>query len=213
MCQETFRERSSRGNEALAMPSCPEQIRASLPRLVRATGERLRLEANPQGWQRVAGGRSPFALNDHRKSASDGQAPRRGARGRVVMQVVTGETPGRKVPAQFSRTTPMSSGLGSDGSGTPCRGAGLLLRRCPEVAAPQNPRRRPATLWQPFGLTDAECPDSKLPALAQVFHTCGRARTPLRAAGRSQDVPGCSRRAAECAPYLISPLLSPHCLA
>ena len=42
----------------------------------------------------------------------------------------------------------------------PSRGAELLLRRCPEVAAPRNPRRPPATLWQPFGLTDPECPNS-----------------------------------------------------
>jgi hypothetical protein len=28
------------------------------------------------------------------------------------------------------------------------------------VAAPRNPRRPPATLWQPFGLTDPECPNS-----------------------------------------------------
>ena len=34
----------------------------------------------------------------------------------------------------------------------PSRGAGPFLRRCPEVAAPKNPRRPPATIWQPFGL-------------------------------------------------------------
>ena len=28
------------------------------------------------------------------------------------------------------------------------------MRRYPEVAAPKDPRRPPATLWQPFGLTD-----------------------------------------------------------
>ena len=40
----------------------------------------------------------------------------------------------------------------------PCRGARPLLRRCPEVAAPKNPRRPPATVWQPSGLNDPECP-------------------------------------------------------
>jgi len=36
----------------------------------------------------------------------------------------------------------------------------------PEVAAPKNPRRPPATLWQPFGLTKPECPNSS------VRHPC-----------------------------------------
>jgi hypothetical protein len=42
----------------------------------------------------------------------------------------------------------------------PRRGAGLLVRRCPEVAAPYSPRRPPATFWQPSWLTNPECPNS-----------------------------------------------------
>ena len=38
------------------------------------------MEANQEGCQRVAGGRSPLPRNDHRKTASQGRAPRRGAR-------------------------------------------------------------------------------------------------------------------------------------
>ena len=34
-------------------------------------------KANPQGWQRVAGGRSGQRGNDHRENASDSRAPRR----------------------------------------------------------------------------------------------------------------------------------------
>jgi hypothetical protein len=37
-------------------------------------------ETNPQGWQRVAGGRSGQGGSDHRKAASERGAPRRGAR-------------------------------------------------------------------------------------------------------------------------------------
>ena len=33
----------------------------------------------------VAGGRSPFPLNDHRETAPDGRAPRRGARPNLHM--------------------------------------------------------------------------------------------------------------------------------
>jgi hypothetical protein len=36
--------------------------------------------ANPEGWQTVAGGRSGQRGNDHRKTAADSRAPRRGAR-------------------------------------------------------------------------------------------------------------------------------------
>ena len=42
---------------------------------VRACGK-----ANPEGWKMVAGGRSGERGNDHRETASDDRAPRRGAR-------------------------------------------------------------------------------------------------------------------------------------
>src|ERR1035437_5389426 len=45
-------------------------------------------------------------------------------------------------------------------SGTPAGVLGFFLRRCPEAAAPKNPRRPPATLWQPFWLAKPECPNS-----------------------------------------------------
>jgi hypothetical protein len=44
----------------------------------------LLAEANPEGCQRVAGGRSPFALNDHRNAAFEGKHPGRGARPAVA---------------------------------------------------------------------------------------------------------------------------------
>src|ERR1022692_3011200 len=47
----------------------------------------------------------------------------------------------------------------------PFRGAGSFSRRGPEVAAPKSPRRPPATLWQPFGLEDPECPNSSRASL------------------------------------------------
>ena len=39
---------------------------------------------NPEGWQMVAGGRSPFALNDHRNAAFEGKHPGSGARPAVA---------------------------------------------------------------------------------------------------------------------------------
>ena len=84
----------------------------------------LLAEANPQGWETVAGGRSGQKGNDRRKTASDGRAPRRGARSwetcpqqppgpQSSQQVIRG-THVRRVPAQFSAATPISSRLGSD---------------------------------------------------------------------------------------------------
>jgi hypothetical protein len=93
--------------------------------------------ANPQGCQRVAGGRSGQGGSDHRKSASERGAPRRGASG-----------------VRSSARSGSGAGLAR------LLGAGDLLHFYPEVAAPKDPRRPLATLWQPFGLTDPECPSS-----------------------------------------------------
>ena len=99
--------------------------------------------ANPEGWQMVAGGRFPLVLNDHRKAGSYGRAPWRGAR-----------------PSPSSYCSVRSGRLLNDESGTP---AGVhdiccvVIRRSPLP----NPRRPPATLLQPFGLTDPECPNSR----------------------------------------------------
>ena len=70
-------------------------------------------EANPEGCQGVAGGRSLLPLNDHRKTASDGRAPRRGA-------------------SSILWTTPMSGKRRNDESGTPA-GVLALERRFPVV--------------------------------------------------------------------------------
>jgi hypothetical protein len=97
-------------------------------------------EANPQGWQRVAGGRTGQRGDDHRKIASEGRAPREGCQ---------------------SCTLARTNRLGSR-SGTPAGVPGIscaVTRRSP---APQKPRRPPATLWQPFGLAIPECPNSPL---------------------------------------------------
>ena len=79
------------------------------------------MQANPEGCQRVAGGRSPLAPNDHRKTASQGRAPRRGARA-GYNEPHSGPLSGVRRPVWHL-----------------CRGAGHLLRRFPEVATPKTP--------------------------------------------------------------------------
>ena len=128
-------------------------------------------ESNPQGWQRVAGGRSGQTGNDHRETASDGRAPR-------------GGVPEPRRPDRSNHLTtaqPFTPGHPARRVWHPSRGAELLLRRCPEVAAPKNPRRPPATLWQPSGLTAPECPNSS-PA------TCPRC------CNRAERIAGCTHR-------------------
>ena len=54
--------------------------------------------------------------------------------------------------------------LGSEPAGdsaTRGRSADDARARCSRNEVPENPRRPPATLWQPFGLTEPECPNSK----------------------------------------------------
>jgi hypothetical protein len=98
-------------------------------------------EANPQGWQRVAGGRTGQRGDDHRKTASEGRAPREGCQ---------------------SCTLARTNSLGSR-SGTPAGVPGIACAVTRRSPAPQKPRRPPATLWQPFGLAIPECPNSPLP--------------------------------------------------
>jgi hypothetical protein len=124
--------------------------------------------ANPEGWQMVAGGRSGQGGNNHRKScfglAHPGGVPEPRSHDRSI-QVTTAKPFTLAHPARSPRSEYLGSisiRLGSEESGTPCRGAGFLLRRCPEVAAAKNPRRPPATLWQPFGLTNPESPNSRV---------------------------------------------------
>jgi hypothetical protein len=66
-----------------------------------------------------------------------------------------------RVPTRFSGATPISSRLGSDESGTPSGVQGFSCAVARRSPAPKKPRRPPATLWQPCGLTDPECPNSR----------------------------------------------------
>ena len=102
--------------------------------------------------------------NDHRKGVRWSRTPERGAR-RKEMFTAWPHTVGRltrsshskylAVPQRQSRARLAAMNL------APRRGAGPCLRRCPEVAAPKNPRRPPATVWQPSGLTAPERPNSR----------------------------------------------------
>ena len=94
-------------------------------------------ELNPQGCQRVAGGRSPFALNDHRKAASDSEHPEGSARA-------------ARWPPRASPEADLAPLPGCRRSPTSLTGG----RR------PHYPRRPPATLWQPCGLTKPKRPTS-----------------------------------------------------
>ena len=107
---------------------------------------------NPEGCQRVAGGRSGKRGNDHRNSASEGPSPWRGAR-RSYQTTPRPRIPGHLISWRVtgSGAMPISSPHGSNESGTQ-----------PEVATPKNPRRPPATLWQPSRLTAPYCPNSSL---------------------------------------------------
>src|ERR1019366_8958310 len=60
----------------------------------------------------------------------------------------------------------------------PRRGAGPVLRRYPEVAARRNPRRLPATVWQPSGLTAPEYPISSVGRDARPTRRRGCLRHP-----------------------------------
>ena len=82
-------------------------------------------EANPQGCQRVAGGRSGQRGNDHRKACF-----------------------GLAHPGGVPDRTPTSNR-----SGTPAGVQDLCYAVTRRPPPPESPRRHPATLWQPFGLT------------------------------------------------------------
>ena len=86
-------------------------------------------EANPEGWQMVAGGRPGQRGNDHRKPVSESAAPRRGARPKPDVQRLWH-------PA----------------------GVQTSLAQLPGGRRPHNPRRPPATLWQPFRLAKHQPP-------------------------------------------------------
>ena len=82
--------------------------------------------------------------NDHRKTALDGRAPRPGC------QNLGDVTAATTWPAVFTAT-----------SLAPRPGCRACSAPLPGGRRPHNPRRPPATLWQPCGLTDPECPNSR----------------------------------------------------
>ena len=104
---------------------------------VRACGK-----ANPEGWKMVAGGRSGERGNDHRETASDDRAPRRGARPSLHM-----------VEPDLIEQTPHDRVWHPSGVQDIFR---AVTRRSPGAGE----RRPPATLCQPFGLNSPECPSS-----------------------------------------------------
>jgi hypothetical protein len=123
---------------------------------------------NPEGCQRVAGGRSGQRGNDHRKSASDGLAPRRG------------------VPAQFSGATPISNPRGSNDSGTL---SGVQNPSCAVARRSPSPKtlgdlRLPS--GKPFGflIQNVHTSGRAVPALPGVWAFYPLKRRPTRRVGR-----------------------------
>jgi hypothetical protein len=101
---------------------------------------------NPQGWQRVAGGRSGQRGNDHRKTALDGPASRRGVPEPWRHDRSNEETTTRPFTRGHAARTPhrkylgsISSGLSTDESGTP---AGVQEFSC--AAARRSPPKKPS---------------------------------------------------------------------
>ena len=90
----------------------------------------------------VAGGRSGERGNDHRETASDDRAPRRGARPSLHL-----------VEPDLIEQTPHDRVWHPSGVQDIFR---AVTRRSPGAGG----RRPPATLWQPFGLKTSECPNS-----------------------------------------------------
>jgi hypothetical protein len=106
---------------------------------VRACGR-----TNPEGWKMVAGGRSGERGNDHRETGLDGRAPQRGARPSLHM-----------VEPDLIERAPHDRVWHPSGVQDIFR---AVTRRSPGNGG----RRPPATLWQPFGLTSPECPNSSV---------------------------------------------------
>jgi hypothetical protein len=166
----------------------PPHVHAEFPGPFRKAGRASRLppafgqfllnslaEANPQGCQKVAGGRPGQRGNDHRETAFESEHPGGGARtsetgcqqprdGGTALDLTRkphskylgsiSETHGWRVPAQIVGATPISRRLPSDEAGTP---AGVQNIPCPVARrspAPERTRRPPATLGQPFGVND-----------------------------------------------------------
>ena len=106
---------------------------------------RSKAGANPEGCQTVAGGRTGQGGNDHRKTCFGTAHP-----GGVPDVALT-----RSTPAPMTGLSEISLAPQPGCRSTPAPLSGG--RR------PQDPRRPPATLCQPFGLTRPECPNSSGP--------------------------------------------------
>ena len=146
-------------------------------------------EHNPLGWQRVAGGRAGQRGNDHRKGVGWSSTPERGARPNHV-RTARPFIPGRLPRSSHSNYLALGQSQSRVRAAATClaprRGAGPLPRHCSEVAAPQNPRRPPATVWQPSGLAAPEWPISS--------GALGIARPTFRSADDSGNTPSsCAR--------------------
>jgi hypothetical protein len=112
-------------------------------------------ESNPEGCQKVAGGRSGQMGNDHRITASDGRAPRRGARPQrydLNRHVTTAQ------PFALEQRQSRAAAVTSLAPRPGCRTSSTSL---PGGHRPTPPRRRPATFWQPSGLTGPKCPNCR----------------------------------------------------
>jgi hypothetical protein len=111
-------------------------------------------ESNPEGWQRVAGGRSGQMVNDHRKGVACPSTPERGARRcEYRMTLLPLKLPleeGLRPYRNKWNPWPKRAGAMPLGNANldhawlrrvwhPSRGAGPFPRRCPEVAAPKTP--------------------------------------------------------------------------
>jgi ankyrin repeat protein len=111
-------------------------------------------EANPEGWQMVAGGRSGKGGNDHRKACPDERAHPAGVPDSTAVTWLN-----RHI-GYIMRRAPSSCNKAPHVTYSTCRRSGTpagvqdlsyaVTRRSPP---PESPRRPPATLWQPFGLT------------------------------------------------------------
>ena len=96
--------------------------------------------ANPEGCQKVAGGRPGQGGNDHRKTC------------------IGSAHPGGVPDVALIRSTPARMTVRSEISLAPQPGCRSTPAPLSGGRRPQDPHRPPATFCQPFGLTRPECP-------------------------------------------------------
>ena len=107
--------------------------------------------ANPEGCQKVAGGRPGQGGNDHRKTCIGSAHP-----GGVPDVALIRSTPARMTGRSEISLAPQP---GCRSTPAPLSGGRL----------PQDPRRPATTLCQPFGLARPECPISSGPAESAIL--------------------------------------------